>query len=371
MPHDLLYACTRDIHVPEMCLLPMGGLPPMETCNTMVEIQNSCQKFNNNYMANWLLVTNQTIQYCQYAIELLTGFGESSLKAQWGTLLDKKYATEASQNNVAFQDAAQASNAILLELSTVAKEKATEVDKLIVELQATMEFLGDTIANEARIQFLRQQYHDGPVTIGKTKIPSMGADGQPQKPYAFWLQSELETLRANITAAFKEYNDTFDDWALVATTAVTYMWVPVFGFIAGSVVMGIHADKARRAHNLYEEQKAHAEKLVADEAPLVKLPVDIRMLGSQHEDMATRMHSAIAALNEIKQLFLAQSLNFGLVASMMGLAKGKVQASLFLQQSVDKAVKNWQEVSELAKEFLATADVKTAGITPDVKPPME
>ncbi|KAI1851340.1 hypothetical protein JX265_000426 [Neoarthrinium moseri] len=345
-----------------------------ETRNTMVAIQNSCQNFNDNAMSKWLLVTNQTIEYSQYAIELLTGFGESSFKAQLEVLLDDKYSTPESQNDATFQNTAQMANELLKELSKNAQEKATEVGKLIGQLQA---FLGETTANKARIDFLRKQYYNGPVTVGRTNMPKMGKDGKPQEPYAKWLQSELEALREEIRKAFNDYNKTFEDWkhyTTVAVTAVTYIWIPVAGFIAGSVVMGVYADRARKAHNLYEEQKKYAFDKAGEEAPLVKLLEDISMLTSQHEDMATKMQSAIDALGEIKLLFLDQSRNFGLAASMMGLAEGKLRSSLFLrkkflQTAVDKAVVNWQQVADLAKEFLATADVNTVGITKDVTPP--
>jgi hypothetical protein len=106
----------------------------------MVAIHKSCENFNKESMANWFLVANQTIQYCEYAIQLLSGFGESSLGAQLKIVLDNKYSTPESQNDPDFQNAALVCNAILLELSMNAKEKAAVVDQQVKKLEAVSKF---------------------------------------------------------------------------------------------------------------------------------------------------------------------------------------------------------------------------------------
>ena len=139
--------------------------------------------------------------------------------------------------------------------------------------------------------------------------------------------------------------------------------------------MGVYTAKAVAAHDDYEEHKNYAQDNQKEEAPLAKLLEDVRMLVSQQKSIAAKMQAAIGALKEIRSLFLSQSKNYGLAASMMGLANGKVNASLsmrkaFLQNSVNAAVKNWQKVADLTQEFLDTADdVKRTGITPSVTPP--
>jgi hypothetical protein len=167
----------------------------------------------------------------------------------------------------------------------------------------------------------------------------------------------------------QKYNTT------VAATAATYIWIPIAGWIAGGTTMGMFTARAVTAHDDYEKHKKYAQDKQKEEAPLAKLLEDVRMLVSQQESIAAKMQAAIGALKEIRSLFLSQSKNYGLAASMMGLANAKVNTSLFmrkafLQNSVNAAVKNWQKVADLAQEFLDTADdVKRTGITPSVTPP--
>ncbi|KAF2746504.1 hypothetical protein M011DRAFT_85585 [Sporormia fimetaria CBS 119925] len=345
-----------------------------ETATAMVDVQNSCQNFNDQHMAKWLLVANGTIEYCQFAIDLLSGFEQGSFRALLDVLLDPKYSTLESQNAQEFQDAAQAANSIFTELSRNARDKATETNALIQDLEA---FLGDTVANKTKIDFLKKQYITGPVTVGHSDVIKKGLDGNDQQPYSQYLQTSLDNLRKEIVDAVNQYNAAFDEWkhyTVVAATAVTYAWIPIYGWIAGGTVMGVYTDRARKAHERYETEKKKALEKKAEEGPLVNLIEDVSRLTSQQTAISTLMQSAIDALKEIRSLFLDQARNYGLAASQMGFANGRVRDSFFMRktymvQSVDRAVKNWQQVQDLAREFLESADLHTEGIAPGVTPP--
>ena len=50
------------------------------------------------------------------------------------------------------------------------------------------------------------------MTVGDTQTVKKDKDGIPQKPYAPWLNAELEALRVKIAKDLKDRDTAYDNW---------------------------------------------------------------------------------------------------------------------------------------------------------------
>jgi hypothetical protein len=83
-----------------------------------------------------VLVANKQIEYRNYAIDVISGYGEDSLEAQFEILVANKYTSATAQEAPEFVDARDLADVLLQDLSESARVKADEFDKLIQGVSA-------------------------------------------------------------------------------------------------------------------------------------------------------------------------------------------------------------------------------------------
>lgn len=122
----------------------------------MVGVHTSCAEFNKDALPNFSkwdcggsgpgsacpedtdaeagLITNETKEYAETAIEQLTGLGDGSFQGMLDILTSDRYKEEGSENSEEFQGASKAASGILLDLSKQAQKKADRISTLVKQI---------------------------------------------------------------------------------------------------------------------------------------------------------------------------------------------------------------------------------------------
>lgn len=161
----------------------------------------------------------------------------------------------------------------------------------------------------------------------------------------------------------------------VAQGTAAYIWIPVWGWIAGTTVAIVFNNKSKEAYKTYEAQlKVEASKNT-EVMSLENVIADVTVLSNENKTMSEKMGKAIAALLEIQKVFEDVAKNLGKASSMMGSADGYLRRSLWerkrmIRPRVQSAVESWRDVQNAAEGLLETdGNIKTSGIVDGVTAP--
>ncbi|KAL7755709.1 hypothetical protein ACKLNR_014236 [Fusarium oxysporum f. sp. zingiberi] len=336
-----------------------------QTENAMVDVYSSCNDFNTNSLPNFRTITNETITVAQLAIENLTGLGEGSFQAMLDILTSDKYSQPGSEDSEEFQGAAQAASDILYDMSKTANEKANKIQNLAGSITS----YGNKIENiKAQVDEVVTKFQGKPAKDG-----SAATDGYMSK-----LNTELKDARKALQDAVDAANTAkteYDHDKTVAKTSVSYIWIPIAGWIAGTTVLITYNRKAEAAWKEYQKQlglQADDKKEIASLEAVISA---VNLLSQQNKTMSNQIAKAKVALTEIQKTFEEMGRDLERAAEMMGAAKGYVRKSLFARKTIIKArvnsaVQDYKDTIAAAQELLATdSNIQTSGITPDVDPP--
>lgn len=131
-----------------------------------------------------------------------------------------------------------------------------------------------------------------------------------------------------------------------AGTTVSYIYIPVTGWISGSSAI---IAKQRDVRLAWYEYQAHIAKKSTDTNKTAYALVGaVNLLSSQSGTMCDRIQSAERALGEIQSTLAALSNNLGQAATLMAAADGTVRRSLIanqqaIQAGITNAVKEFQD----------------------------
>ncbi|CAI7643633.1 unnamed protein product [Penicillium glandicola] len=142
----------------------------------------------------------------------LTTVDAGIYEGQVGILLNDKYEKESNRDK-AFEDSRKACRSLLGGLETTASKTAAEIKKVIAKLEG---FQTETILNQSAVNFLKKQYKQGPVVDTLTGSAKLDADGKPFKPYAKYINEELENLREQLTKDINRRDEEYDNWVSIS-----------------------------------------------------------------------------------------------------------------------------------------------------------
>ncbi|KAF5011961.1 hypothetical protein FDECE_1967 [Fusarium decemcellulare] len=355
-------AATFEALHPKDALKALTDLDPdiyAQTEDAMLAVYGSCDDFNTNALPNFRSITNETIDLSNIAISQLTGLGPGSFQGMLDILTSDKYSQPGSENTDEFQGATSGAQQILFDLSQTAKSKAKKIETLAQSITT----YGTKIKNlQAQVE----------TVVSKFKgVNNSGG-------YIDKLNTELKTDRAALQTAANAATSAkadYDHDNTVAQNAVAYIWIPFYGWIAGTTVILTYQNKAKEAWARYQTQLGKEADDNKQIAALEAVIAAVNLLSNQNQTMVDQIGRAQNALSEIQKAFETMSQDLDVASSMMGSAKGFVRASLFerkvlIQSRVQNAVQKYQDTANAAQELLDTdSNIQTSGITPNVAAP--
>ncbi|KAF4943604.1 hypothetical protein FGADI_13295 [Fusarium gaditjirri] len=302
-------------------------LPYQQTETAMVNFWNGCSDFNQFALSSFSL------------IDQLTGAGEPG-----------------SENDLEFKALAQSASEMLLNLSQLADQKAYSVQGLAAGV----------VSQASKIQATTIEID----TVTKKFGVNSGDHYISTLDETF---SMIQIVLNNSVEAAQAAKADWDREMMEANTAVSYIWIPVAGWISGSNAILTKQNDVRMA---WAEYQAHVAKKSTDANKTAYALVGaVNLLFMQNNAMCDRLRSVGVALQEIQSTFAALGSNLGQAATLMAAADGSVRTSVIanqqaIQAGITKSVKEFQDTLS-AVQALVTIDsnFQTTGITADVNAP--
>ncbi|KAF4436094.1 hypothetical protein FACUT_6666 [Fusarium acutatum] len=274
----------------------------------------------------------ETKMLCQSLIDQLTGTGEASLQGMISALTSQTYSQPGSENDSEFKDLAQSVS------DAPESESAGEPESQQYSgLDSQHRFRSKIQATKQEIDAVVEKLglYDGDNYIGTLDETF----------------SMNQTFLNNTVEAAQAAKANWDRNMMEVNTAVTYIWIPVAGWISGSSAVSTKQN---------------------DPIPLVGA---VNLLSMQNGAICDRLRSVGVALQEIQSIFAAIGNNLGQAATLMAAADASVRTSLIanqqaIQAGITKAVKEFQETLTAVQTLVAIeSNIQTTGITADINAP--
>jgi hypothetical protein len=158
-----------------------------------------------------------------------------------------------------------------------------------------------------------------------------------------------------------------------ANTVVSYIWIPVAGWISGSNAILTKQKDVRMA---WAEYQAHIGNKSTDATKTAYALVGaVNLLSLQNQAICARVRSVGVALQEIQSTFVAIGNNLGQASTLMAAADDSVRTSLIanqqaIQAGITKAVQEFQDTLSAVQALIAIdSSIQTSGITADIDAP--
>ncbi|KAL9562014.1 hypothetical protein ACKAV7_013937 [Fusarium commune] len=344
---------------PKASLQSLNSFDPLlyqETETAILDFWNSCNDFTQYAVSSFWTVFIETRILCQALIDQLTGAGEVSLQGMISMLTSQTYSQPGSENDFEFKGLAQSASEMLLNLSQLANQKASSIQGLAA-----------SIASQAsKIQATTKEID--------AVVKKFGLNSGDR-----YISTLDETLSMNQTVlndsieAAQAAKANWDHESMETNTVVSYIWIPVAGWISGSNAI---LTKQRDVRMAWAEYQSHIVNKSTDANKTAYALVGaVNLLSLQNQAVCDRLRSVGVALQEIQSTFAAIGNNLGQAATLMAAADGSVRTSLIanqqaIQAGITKAVKEFQDTLS-AVQALVTIDssIQTTGITTDIDAP--
>ncbi|CVK94859.1 uncharacterized protein FMAN_13167 [Fusarium mangiferae] len=298
----------------------------------------------------------ETQMICQALIDQLTGEGGSSLQGVINTLTSQTYSQPGSGSDPEFKSLAQSASEMFLNLSQAVNQRTSSIQALAGTISAQGSKIQATKTEiDAVVQKFGVEAGDGYISTLDEKTPM-----------------NLIFL-SNIFEAVQAVKADWDREMMEAGTTVSYIYIPVAGWISGSNAILTKQKDVRLAWDKYQAQIA--KKSNDTNKTAYALVGAVNLLSFQNGALCDKIQSVERALGEIQSTFAAIGSNLGQVATMMAAADGTVRTSLIanqqaIQAGIANAVKEFQDTLS-AVNALVTIDsnFQTTGITADINAP--
>ncbi|KAF5720981.1 hypothetical protein FMUND_3884 [Fusarium mundagurra] len=344
---------------PKASLPSLNSFDPLlyqETETTIVDFWNSCNEFSSYALTSFWTVFAETQILCQALIDQLGGVGETSLQGMISTLTSQTYSQPGSENDLQFKDLAQNASGMLVNLSQLANQKATSIQGLAAGIAA----------QASKIQAMKQEIDSVVKKFGLV-------DGDK---YIATLDSTFAMNQIVLNNSVEETQVTIANWERELTQAngaVSYIWIPVTGWLSASNPILSKQNNFRMAWAKYQ---AHIAKKSTDtNKTAYALAGAVNLLFMQNGVLCDRLRTVGVALQEIQSTFAAIGSNLGQAATLMAAADGSVRTSLIanqqaIQAGITKAVKEFQDTLSAVQSLVAIdSKIQTTGITADIDAP--
>ncbi|UKZ78737.1 hypothetical protein TrVFT333_006483 [Trichoderma virens FT-333] len=284
-----------------------------QTKDTLMGITKSCREFNTNTMGKLTTAANAAITFSQRVIGLLQREKNINFKDQLNIMLDPKYKKEADID----EDFEAARKGALLDLQILTNEAEAKKKRRIQFFRSSLlSFKNDTMTRKKDVNFLIQQYLNGPVIIRSTGAQRKDELGNPHKPYASFLDERAVKLFHDYEKALENAKSKGKEMAEKHNSVRPLVWIPIYGQVR-ALILNTEANEAGEAW--YEEiQKSRQHK--SDHENILKLLESVGSLNHQFKDMESKMTTAVSALAELSGLFASQQENYDLIAQNLGVS---------------------------------------------------
>ncbi|KAF5622660.1 hypothetical protein F25303_11995 [Fusarium sp. NRRL 25303] len=344
---------------PNSSLQSLNNFDPLlykETETAILDFWNACSDFNQFALSSFWTIFIETQMVCQALIDQLTGAGESSLQGVINTLTSQTYSEPGSENDPEFKSLAQSASEMLLNLSQVVNQRTNSIQALA----------GTISAQGSKIQATKTEIDAVVEKFGLNDGDHFISTLDETTPM------NLIVLNNHFEAALAAKAD-WDHEMMESSTTISYIWMPVAGWISGSNAI---VEKQRDARLAWDNYQAHIAKKSTDANKTAYALVGaVNLLSFQSGALCDKLQSVERALGEIQSTFAAIGSNLGQVAKMMAAADGTVRTSLIanqqaIQAGIANAVKEFQNTLS-AVNSLVTIDsnFQTTGITADINAP--
>ncbi|KAI3578745.1 hypothetical protein IWW34DRAFT_622468 [Fusarium oxysporum f. sp. albedinis] len=305
---------------------------------------------------------NSCNDFTQYAVssfslaDQFTGAGEVSLQGIISMLTSQAYSQPSSENDFEFKGLAQSASEMLLNLSQLANQKASSIQGLTA-----------SIASQAsKIQTTRKEVD---AVVKKFGLNS----GDRYISTLDETHSMNQIVLNNSVEAAQAAKADWDREMMEANTVVSYIWIPVAGWISGSNAILTKQKDVRMA---WAEYQAHIGNKSTDATKTAYALVGaVNLLSLQNQAICARVRSVGVALQEIQSTFVAIGNNLGQASTLMAAADDSVRTSLIanqqaIQAGITKAVQEFQDTLSAVQALIAIdSSIQTSGITADIDAP--
>lgn len=335
-----------------------------ETVQAFTDVHNNCVNFDTKTMGKFLTVTSSIISYCQDAIKYISG--KNLLKDQFKIILQVQPVGSTEDQLAALASsqklAAKVIKSICILLARRAQARAAECSDLVLDING---FMTLTKKDRSQIWQLEHKYigkQDG--SDGKFYVIDDGGnfvkkDDKNVVNYLTQIRGKSDEYAHLAIQERKKAAEDWDKWrdlTIVASTAVTYLAIPVIGWFAAPAVAigaGVAADLAKKDMEEQEKNAKTHEKKVAD----LNLVTDtVTKLISQMTLTEKAMEGAITALEQLETSFNQQASQLKSIAAnvetLEGYADPDEAVDFLIDQALNDALDAWAKVKYLAEDFV-------------------
>ncbi|KAF5641481.1 uncharacterized protein FTJAE_4133 [Fusarium tjaetaba] len=345
---------------PKASLPSLNSFDPLlyqQTETAMLDFWNACYEFNQYAVSSFWTIFAETQMLCQSLIDQLTGPGEASLQSMISTLTSQTYSQPGSENDSQFKTGKRES----LQHSGLGVPCRLDQEPYAMGMNKT-----DSIQQGSKIQATKQEID--------AVVKKFGLyDGDHYISTLDETFSMIQTVLNDSVEAAQAAKDNWNRNMMEANTAVSYIWIPVAGWVSGSSAIIAKQNDVRLA---WAEYEAHIAKKSTDANKTAYALVGaVNLLSMQNGVMCDRLQSVGVALQEIQSTFAAIGNNLGLAATLMEAADGSVRTSLIanqqaIQAGIIKAAKEIQDTLSAVKALVTIdSNIQTTGITADITAP--
>lgn len=171
-------------------------------------------------------------------------------------------------------------------------------------------------------------------------------------------QARIETIKSEVEALKAEYTTA----VIIASTTVTYAWIPFFGYFIGPTIAGIYGAKAVEINNkiaaLGEELRTKSD----DVQLRIVLKASLALVNGDLEELKAMCDAALTTLTRIQLVWT--ELDAGL--NRLPAALDNIDNATFLltlKLAVNAAKNEWQAIATKADSYTSVAYLKVEEIT--------
>ncbi|MEA5514724.1 alpha-xenorhabdolysin family binary toxin subunit A [Nodularia sp. UHCC 0506] len=161
------------------------------------------------------------------------------------------------------------------------------------------------------------------------------------------LQNQKKVQEDRLAKANADYHH----YVVVAATTPTYMWIPLVGWIAGGVVLGIYIDRAVKAKNDAEDAARQIVDLIQKLSDEVRVVSEIEKAKKGVHDIDKQLETALEALGKIQSAWSAIAADLTklkvLVADVIAHHNNLIVADIY----IDDAILKWKNLAEKADTY--------------------
>ncbi len=166
-------------------------------------------------------------------------------------------------------------------------------------------------------------------------------------------QTEIESLKSEIASLKEEYKQD----VIIASTTVTYTWVPFIGWLIGPTIAGVYGDKAVQANEKISAKQTDLDNKEADLKRRIVLKGSLTLANESLTGISDKAKKALDALALMKTSWTNQKSALDQASSDIdSLLDDKTKIGI--KTDIDTAKTSWAKIAKLAENYTTTAYLK-------------